>query len=206
MHPSLTIPLLTNLTHHISPMVAEMGSGLPVYIHVWEGKQSGEDYWATRTCLNKYVYNMRFATQPYIYTGLQWDPPLFLLILCERSCWKLGRWLSSHIFISQLRRGASDSVPPDRQGLTDGEERRGEERRGEERRGEERRGKERKGKERKGKERKGKETFKGASEWRSRSLSLKWLLRMFSIIWWIWWKFSVKKNNKKNKHTHTDTL
>ena len=44
MHPSLTIPLLTNLTHHISPMVAEMGSGLPVYIHVWEGKQSGEDY------------------------------------------------------------------------------------------------------------------------------------------------------------------
>lgn len=44
MHPSLTIPPLTNLTHSISPMVAEMGKSLPVYIHVWEGEQNREDY------------------------------------------------------------------------------------------------------------------------------------------------------------------
>lgn len=82
--PSFTIPLPSNLTHHISFTMAEMGRGLPVYIHAWEGEPSGEDYWATCTCLNKYVYNMRFATQPYIYTGLQWDPPLLLLTRCER--------------------------------------------------------------------------------------------------------------------------
>lgn len=42
MYPSFNIPL----THRISPMVAKIGRGLPVYIHVWAGEQSGEDYWA----------------------------------------------------------------------------------------------------------------------------------------------------------------
>ncbi|TNN61858.1 hypothetical protein EYF80_027874 [Liparis tanakae] len=88
------------------PVVAEVGRGLPVYIHVWEGKQSREDYRATCACLNKYVYNVRFATQPYVYTGLQRGPPLVLLTRCERRREK--RWLSPRIFISELRRRASD--------------------------------------------------------------------------------------------------
>lgn len=50
--------------------------------------------------------------------------------LCFYSLRRKEREMSSDIFIIPLRRRASDSVPQDRQGITDGEERRNQEKRG----------------------------------------------------------------------------
>lgn len=65
----------------------------------------GEHYWLTCTCLNKYMYNMRFATLMYTFAGLHRDPPLFI----KGKGWKKGKVvIFSHL--SQLTKKRQSSL------------------------------------------------------------------------------------------------